>query len=229
MAADARDGHRSADRLALLGRPLKKPPAKARPEYVGVDPVYRMSYEPGELARCDLWFPPTEVAVGHGQSRMPPVLVMALGYSRFLSATMIRRGRPGTCSRHVTADQRGRTAPKTLVRDQRGRDRQQGQVHAPDAAVTGIPATRIKLAPVPGPELEGPVQRANGLLGPPTLRRLLPRPRLPRALAKAPKGERRVPDQLGGACRVQVGSNPCSPMGRPARFQLHETVGVIRI
>lgn len=28
-----------------------------RPEYVGVDPVDRVTYRPGEIAQCDLWFP----------------------------------------------------------------------------------------------------------------------------------------------------------------------------
>jgi transposase len=57
--------------------PLKKRLAKIRPEYVGVDPVSRTSYEPGELAQCDLWFPPTKITVAPGQERVLPVLVMA--------------------------------------------------------------------------------------------------------------------------------------------------------
>lgn len=38
--------------------PLKKRLARIRPEYVGVDPVTRTTYEPGELAQCDLWSRP---------------------------------------------------------------------------------------------------------------------------------------------------------------------------
>jgi transposase len=30
-----------------------------RPEYVGIDPVDRVVYQPGEIAPCDLWFTPT--------------------------------------------------------------------------------------------------------------------------------------------------------------------------
>ncbi|MFF3062827.1 sigma factor-like helix-turn-helix DNA-binding protein, partial [Streptomyces sp. NPDC057909] len=34
--------------------PLRKRLAVIRPEYVGIDPVDRVIYEPGEVARCDL-------------------------------------------------------------------------------------------------------------------------------------------------------------------------------
>jgi transposase len=37
--------------------PLKKRLALIRPEYVGVDPVDRVVYRPGEITQCDLWFP----------------------------------------------------------------------------------------------------------------------------------------------------------------------------
>ena len=37
------------------------------------------SYLPGELAQCDLWFPPVDVPLGLGQAGRPPVLVMVCG------------------------------------------------------------------------------------------------------------------------------------------------------
>jgi O-antigen/teichoic acid export membrane protein len=52
----------------------------------------RIRYEPGEVAQCSLWFPPTEVPVGFGQTRSAkqlPVLTMITGYSRRLSAILI--------------------------------------------------------------------------------------------------------------------------------------------
>ena len=64
--------------------PLKKLLARIRPEYVGVDPVDRVSYEPGQIAQCDLWFPAPKISVAAGQERMLPVLVMVLGFSRFI-------------------------------------------------------------------------------------------------------------------------------------------------
>jgi hypothetical protein len=36
-----------------------------------------------------VWFPETKIPVGNGQRWMLPVPVMVLGYSRFLSATML--------------------------------------------------------------------------------------------------------------------------------------------
>ena len=49
-------------------------------------------YVAGEIAQCDLWFPPIELPVGFGQVRRPaqlPVLTMVTGYSRWLSAVLI--------------------------------------------------------------------------------------------------------------------------------------------
>lgn len=63
-----------------------------RPAYVPVDPTSRTSYVAGDIAQCDLWFPPVNVPVGLGQVRSPvqlPVLTMVCGYSRWLSAVLI--------------------------------------------------------------------------------------------------------------------------------------------
>jgi transposase len=66
--------------------------AQLRPAYLPPDPAGRTSYEPGEIAQCDLWFPPIRLPVGFGQVRKPtqlPVLTMVTGYSRWLSAVLI--------------------------------------------------------------------------------------------------------------------------------------------
>jgi transposase len=60
--------------------PLKKLLARIRPQYVGIDPVDRVIYQPGEITQCDLWFPEPKIPVGLGQQRMLPVLVMTLGF-----------------------------------------------------------------------------------------------------------------------------------------------------
>jgi hypothetical protein len=44
------------------------------------------------VAQCDFWFPAVELPVGFGQPRGAarlPVLVMACGYSRWLSARLL--------------------------------------------------------------------------------------------------------------------------------------------
>ena len=66
--------------------------AELRPVYVPPDPAGRTRYEPGEIAQCDLWFPPVNLPVGFGQTRKPtqlPVLTMVTGYSRWLSGVLI--------------------------------------------------------------------------------------------------------------------------------------------
>jgi transposase len=71
---------------------LKKRVAELRPVYLPPDPASRTAYEPGEIAQCDLWFPPVMVPVGCGQVRKPtqlPVLTMVTGYARWLTALLI--------------------------------------------------------------------------------------------------------------------------------------------
>ena len=66
--------------------------AELRPVYLPPDPASRTSYEAGDVAQCDLWFPPIQLPVGFGQARKPmqlPVLTMVCGYSRWLSGLLI--------------------------------------------------------------------------------------------------------------------------------------------
>ena len=66
--------------------------AQLRSAYLPPDPASRTSYQVGEIAQCDLWFPPINLPVGFGQTRKPtqlPVLTMVCGYSRWLSAVLI--------------------------------------------------------------------------------------------------------------------------------------------
>ena len=37
-----------------------------RPVYLPPDPASRTSYDAGEIAQCDFWFPPIELPVGFG-------------------------------------------------------------------------------------------------------------------------------------------------------------------
>ena len=46
---------------------LKDRIRELRPLFVGVDPADRVEYDPGEVAQCDLWFPPVAIPVGGGQ------------------------------------------------------------------------------------------------------------------------------------------------------------------
>ena len=68
---------------------LKDRVRELRPLFAPPDPASRTEYRPGELAQCDLWFPPVDVPLGFGQVGRPPVLVMVAGYSRVISAVML--------------------------------------------------------------------------------------------------------------------------------------------
>ena len=73
-------------------RTLSGKVAELRPLYLPPDPASRTAYDAGELAQCDFWFPDIELPVGFGQSRTAkrlPVLTMASGYSRWLSAVLV--------------------------------------------------------------------------------------------------------------------------------------------
>jgi transposase len=48
---------------------LKERIAELRPVYLPPDPASRTSYVAGEIAQCDLWFPPIRLPVGFGQTR----------------------------------------------------------------------------------------------------------------------------------------------------------------
>ena len=72
---------------------LRERVAELRPLYLPQDPAGRTSYEPGERVQDDFWFPPVELPLGHGRvaagKQVPPVLVMASGYSRWMLGLMI--------------------------------------------------------------------------------------------------------------------------------------------
>jgi hypothetical protein len=63
--------------------------AEIRPEYARADPADRLEHRPGRVVQCDLWFPPTKIALGFDQVGCPPVLVMVAAFSRFLTAAML--------------------------------------------------------------------------------------------------------------------------------------------
>ncbi|GGW23714.1 transposase [Streptomyces alanosinicus] len=145
--------------------PLVKKLAEIRPEYVGIDPVDRVTYEPGQITQCDLWFPETRVQVAPGQHRILPVLVMTLGFSRFLTAEMIptRQGGDILAGMWSLISSIGRVT-HTLVWDREAAIGGSGKVTAPAAAFAGTLATKIKLAPPRDPEYKGMVERNNQFL-----------------------------------------------------------------
>lgn len=145
--------------------PLKKLLARIRPEYKGIDPADRVTYEPGRLTQCDLWFPEPKIPVGKGQLRMLPVLVMTSAFSRFMAATMIpsRQGGDILAGMWTLIAGVGRVS-KSLLWDRESAIGGGGRVTTEAAAFAGTLATTIRLAPRRDPEFKGMVERHNGFL-----------------------------------------------------------------
>jgi transposase len=140
-----------------------------RPLFVAPDPAQRTEYLPGELAQCDLWFPPADVPLGFGQSGRPPVLVMVCGYSRWLSATMIpTRQAPDLLDGHWQLLSRLGAAPKALVWDNESAVGQwragKPQLTETMNAFRGSLGIRVIQCRPADPEAKGLVERANGYL-----------------------------------------------------------------
>ena len=100
---------------------LKERVRLLRPVYAPADPSSRTVYEPGQVAQCDLWFPPVQVPLGHGQAGTPPVLVMTSGYSQWRTAVMIptRAAEDLVLGQWAVIGQLG-GVPKLLVWDNEG-------------------------------------------------------------------------------------------------------------
>jgi transposase len=143
--------------------------AQLRPLFRRPDPCQRTDYLPGELAQCDLWFPPVDVPLGFGQVARPPVLVMVCGYSRWLSAVMIpTRQVADLLAGHWALISGWGRVPKALVWDNESAVGQwrAGKPQLTEAmnAFRGTLGIRVIQCRPADPEAKGLVERANGYL-----------------------------------------------------------------
>jgi transposase len=140
-----------------------------RPVYASVDPASRTSYQPGERAQCDLWFPPVGIPLGCGQVDSPPVLVMVSGYSRWLCAKALptRNAADLVLGQWAVIGQLG-AVPRSLVWDnESGVGRYGGanpKLTAEFSVLRGMLGTRVVILRPRDPESKGLVERANGFL-----------------------------------------------------------------
>jgi transposase len=148
---------------------LKERVRELRPVYAPPDPVSRTTYLPGELAQCDLWFPPVDVPLGAGQVGRPPVLVMVAGYSRVIAARMV----PTRTAEDLLAGMWALIAgwgavPRALVWDNEGAVGawKSGRPQLTEAmqAFRGTLGVAVRLCRPADPEAKGLVERANGYL-----------------------------------------------------------------
>ena len=149
---------------------LKDRVRELRPVYLPPDPASRTTYVAGERVQCDLWFPPVDIPLGHGQVGRPPVLVMAAGYSRMLFAVMIpSRQAPDLIAGHwlLLSEHLG-AVPRQLVWDNEsavGSWRAGKPRLAEDFdAFRGVLGCGVHQCRPGDPEAKGIVERGNGYL-----------------------------------------------------------------
>lgn len=138
-----------------------------RPAYLPLDPTSRTSYEPGELAQCDLWFPPVTLP---GLAEVPPVLVMVSGYSRWILGRMIpsRHAEDLVLAHWALLGELGAT-PRALVWDNEGgigkyQRHRPPKLSAEFNALRGLLGIKVIVLPPREPESKGIVERANEYL-----------------------------------------------------------------
>jgi hypothetical protein len=136
---------------------------RLRPAHRPIDPADRITWEPGEAAQCDLWFPPQRIPLEDRTTRLLPVLVITAAHSRFITARMIptRKTEDLLLGSWELIQQLGRV-PRRLIWDNesgigRGQRRAEGV-----PAFMGTLATKLVLLPPNDPESKGLVERRNG-------------------------------------------------------------------
>lgn len=146
--------------------------AELRPVYLPPDPASRTSYVAGEIAQCDLWFPPIELPVGFGQVRKPaqlPVLTMVLGYSRWLLAMLLpsRRAEDLFAGWWRLIERLG-AVPRVLVWDGEGAiGRRRGgrsELTGECQAFRGTLGAKVLVCWPADPEAKGIIERAHDYL-----------------------------------------------------------------
>ena len=153
-------------------RLLRDRVAELRPVYLPPDPASRTAYAAGEVAQCDFWFPEITLPVGFGQSRGPtrlPVLVMACGYSRWLSARLLpTRAAEDLFAGWWSLIEALGAVPRVLVWDGEGAvgrwRRGVSELTADTQAFRGVLGARVLICRPADPEAKGLVERANGYL-----------------------------------------------------------------
>ena len=158
-----------AERVGWSGSPswFRENVARIRPEYAPADPADRISYEPGDQAQCDLWFPR---GADPGRARQGADAAGA-GDGGLAFAVHHRPDDPvpddrgpagrdvGCCSGSLGA------VPRRLIWDNETGIGRRDSYAAGVAAFAGVLATRIVQLKPYDPECKGIVERANQLPG----------------------------------------------------------------
>ena len=136
---------------------------RLRPEHRLVDPADRLSWEPGDAAQCDLWFPPRKIPLEDGTAKLLPVLVITAAHSRFITARMIptRKTEDLLLGSWELIQQLGRVPRRLLWDNEPGIGHGQRRADGVTSFM-GTLATKLVLLPPKDPESKGLVERRNG-------------------------------------------------------------------
>ena len=153
-------------------RVLRDRVSELRPVYLPTDPASRTSYDAGQIAQCDFWFPEIELPVGFGQTRTPkalPVMTMVTGYSRWLSARLVpTRTTEDLFTGWWSLIEALGAVPRVLVWDGEaavGRRRSKVTLLTQAThAFRGVLGAKVVICNPADPEAKGLVERANGYL-----------------------------------------------------------------
>ena len=154
-------------------RILRTRVSELRPVYLPPDPASRTTYEPGELAQFDFWFPAIELPVGYGQMRTAkrlPVMTTVTGYSRFSGGILIpsREAEDLYAGWWHLVSKQLQGVPKTLVWDGEGavgrwRSRQP-ELTGACQAFRGVLGTKVYICKPADPEAKGMLERLHDYL-----------------------------------------------------------------
>jgi hypothetical protein len=136
---------------------------RLRPEHRRPDPADRLSWEPGDAAQCDLWFPPRRIPLEDGSTALLPVLVITAAHSRFITGRMIptRKTEDLLLGSWELIQALG-GVPRRLIWDNESGIGRGGRLAEGVAAFTGTLATQIVQLRPRDPESKGIVERRNG-------------------------------------------------------------------
>ena len=135
---------------------------RVRADHRPIDPADRLSWAVGDVAQCDLWFPPRKILLEDGSRTLLPVLVMTAAHSRFMLGRMIptRRTQDLLLGSWDLLTQLGRVPRRLIWDNEPGIGR--GKLTEPAAVFAGTLATKVVLLPPRDPESKGVVERRNG-------------------------------------------------------------------
>ncbi|MGA8044702.1 MAG: IS21 family transposase [Dermatophilaceae bacterium] len=135
---------------------------RVRADHRPIDPADRLTWEAGDAAQWDLWFPPRKILLEDGTRALLPVLVMTCAFSRFMLARMIptRKSEDLLLGSWELLSELGAVPRRMIWDNESGIGRR--KLTEPAAVFAGTLATKVVLLPPRDPESKGVVERRNG-------------------------------------------------------------------